>query len=98
MPTYTVQAPDGHTYSVDGPAGASQEDVQAEVLRQNPQAGAAAAKPGEVAQATTNVTNADGTSSTIMAGHQIPADAKIGSNYDPTSGMSNTQKVLAGAG
>src|SRR4029077_11152734 len=47
---------------------------------------------------TTNVTNADGTSSTIMAGHQIPADAKIGSNYDPTSGMSTTQKVLAGAG
>ena len=42
MPTYSIKAPNGKTYSLDGPAGASQEDVQAEVLRQHPDAGAAA--------------------------------------------------------
>lgn len=36
MTTYSIQAPDGKTYQIDGPAGASQEQVQAEVMRQNP--------------------------------------------------------------
>ena len=39
MPTYSISAPDGNTYKIEGPAGASQEQVQAEVLRQNPNAG-----------------------------------------------------------
>lgn len=39
MPTYSVSAPDGNTYSITGPEGATQEQVQAEVLRQNPSAG-----------------------------------------------------------
>lgn len=38
MPTYTIKAPDGNTYSVQGPPNAPQEDVQAEVLRQHPEA------------------------------------------------------------
>jgi hypothetical protein len=38
---YQIQAPDGNTYSVSGPEGATQAQVQAEVLRQNPQAGQA---------------------------------------------------------
>lgn len=45
MPTYSIQAPDGNTYKIDGPAGASQQDVQAEVMRQHPTAGQAAAPP-----------------------------------------------------
>lgn len=49
MPTYSIQAPDGKTYQVDGPAGASQEDVQAEVMRQNPGAGGSAPAPAAAA-------------------------------------------------
>lgn len=40
MTTYKIQAPDGNTYQIDGPAGASQQDVQTEVMRQHPYAGA----------------------------------------------------------
>ena len=38
MATYKVRAPDGNTYQVSGPDGASDAEVQAEVLRQNPEA------------------------------------------------------------
>jgi hypothetical protein len=41
MTTYTIPAPDGKIYTVEGPAGASKDEVIAEVLRQNPQAGKA---------------------------------------------------------
>jgi len=41
MPTYTLKAPDGRTYSVTGPANASDKDIQAEVMRQHPGAGSA---------------------------------------------------------
>ena len=36
--TYTITAADGHTYKIEGPAGASPEEVVNEVLRQNPSA------------------------------------------------------------
>lgn len=39
MPTYSISAPDGNTYKIEGPAGATQEQVVAEVLRQNPNSG-----------------------------------------------------------
>lgn len=39
MPTYSISAPDGNVYKIDGPAGASQEQVQNEVLKQHPSAG-----------------------------------------------------------
>lgn len=38
MPIYSISAPDGNTYKIQGPAGATQEQVQAEVLRQHPNA------------------------------------------------------------
>ena len=41
MPTYQIKAPDGNTYQIEGPPGASQEDVIAAVLRSNPTAGVA---------------------------------------------------------
>lgn len=45
MPTYQIKAPDGNTYSIQGPEGATQDQVQAEVLRQHPTAGDVS-KPG----------------------------------------------------
>ena len=39
MTIYSISAPDGKTYKIEGPVGASQEQVQAEVLRQHPNAG-----------------------------------------------------------
>lgn len=41
MPKYSMSAPDGNTYQIDGPAGASDEQVRAEILRQHPNAGTA---------------------------------------------------------
>lgn len=38
MPVYSIQAPDGKTYEIEGPAGASQEDVINAVLAQHPNA------------------------------------------------------------
>lgn len=38
MPTYEIQAPNGKTYRIDGPDGATDEQVQAEVMRQFPDA------------------------------------------------------------
>lgn len=45
MTTYSIQAPDGKTYQIDGPQGATQEQVQAEVMRQNPHLSAAPKAP-----------------------------------------------------
>lgn len=45
MTTYSIKAPDGQTYQIDGPEGASQEQVQAEVMRQHPHLGAPVAEP-----------------------------------------------------
>lgn len=45
MPTYSVKAPNGRIYRVQGPAGASEAQVQAEVLRQHPDATSATEKP-----------------------------------------------------
>jgi hypothetical protein len=38
MPKYSISAPDGHTYTVEAPEGATQEDVAREVLAQHPEA------------------------------------------------------------
>lgn len=43
MPTYSIRAPNGKTYKVNGPAGASDSAIQAEVLRQFPDAGGGSA-------------------------------------------------------
>jgi hypothetical protein len=55
MATYSIQAPNGKTYQIDGPAGATQAAIQAEVMRQFPDAGGGAparpAAPKKVAAA-----------------------------------------------
>lgn len=45
MPTYALKAPNGKTYQIDGPAGATQAAIQAEVLRQFPEASGSAPAP-----------------------------------------------------
>lgn len=48
MPTYEIRAPNGKTYRIDGPAGASDADVRKQVMQQFPEAAktsAPAAKP-----------------------------------------------------
>lgn len=42
MTTYRIKAPDGNTYSIDGPEGASDDQVREQVLKQHPKAGATA--------------------------------------------------------
>jgi hypothetical protein len=39
MPTYEIAAPDGKTYEIEGPAGATKEQVIAAVIAKNPSAG-----------------------------------------------------------
>lgn len=39
MPKYSMAAPDGNTYEIEGPEGATEAQVRAEILRQNPNAG-----------------------------------------------------------
>lgn len=48
MPTYSIKAPNGKTYTIDGPPGASDTDVQAEVMRQFPEAAGEASQTGTV--------------------------------------------------
>jgi hypothetical protein len=54
MTTYRIQAPDGKTYSIEGPAGASDEQVKEEVIRQNPQLGGSKAASPVVPEGSVN--------------------------------------------
>ena len=45
MPTYSMRAPNGRTYRVSGPPGATDAQVRAEILRQFPDAGGVPPKP-----------------------------------------------------
>jgi hypothetical protein len=54
MTTYSIQAPDGKTYSIEGPAGASDEQVKNEVIRQNPQLGGSQAAVPMTPEASVN--------------------------------------------
>jgi len=47
MPTYSLKAPNGKTYNIEGPEGASEDDVRAEVMRRDPTAAAGALPPAE---------------------------------------------------
>lgn len=63
MATYTIQAPDGNSYTVAGPENVSQEDVQAEVARQHPDSSApplsASPTPPQAVSATDGMTTGD---------------------------------------
>lgn len=44
MPTYKMKAPDGNEYQIDGPAGATDDQVREQILKQHPNAGTAPSK------------------------------------------------------
>lgn len=39
MPTYQIKAPDGNTYRIDGPEGATDDQIKERVMQQHPMAG-----------------------------------------------------------
>jgi hypothetical protein len=45
MPTYEMRAPNGRTYRIQGPAGATDAQVKAKILEQHPEAAKAAPAP-----------------------------------------------------
>ena len=47
MPTYTVRAPNGRTYKVQGPAGATQRQIEEAVLKAHPEAAGTGRVPKE---------------------------------------------------
>lgn len=49
MPTYSISAPNGNTYEIDGPPGATDEQVRQKVLEQHPEAGSASKPTAPVA-------------------------------------------------
>lgn len=48
MAEYSIGAPDGKTYKITGPPGASQQDVEQEVMRQNPHLGGSPSAPPDI--------------------------------------------------
>lgn len=58
MPRYAIQAPDGKTYQIDGPPGATDDQVRAEVMRQYPHL--ASAPPPKAAPAPASVSDPTG--------------------------------------
>ncbi|HEV8714134.1 MAG TPA: hypothetical protein VGX03_15070 [Candidatus Binatia bacterium] len=52
MATYQMRAPDGNTYRIEGPEGATDEQVRAEIINQNPGLIGAAPKPSPLTPTT----------------------------------------------
>lgn len=86
MASYSIQAPNGKTYTIDGPDGASQDDVQQEVMRQFPEAAGGAHRPQSLD------TNGQGQ---VVGATGSPAAV---AQQQPTAGMSTGAMVAAGAG
>jgi hypothetical protein len=61
MPTYKIKAPDGNTYAIEGPDGATDEQVREQVLKQHPTAGGAAAPAAPRRKLTTDTSVPDPT-------------------------------------
>lgn len=104
MATYQMQAPDGHTYTIDGPDGATDDQVRAEIIRQNPHLGepapppaAATAQPKTPQQVVPQGTFASyAPKSSMFPQNQIPAGpVNIGANLAATA---QTGAHLATAG
>lgn len=97
MPTYSISAPDGKTYQIDGPAGASQEQVQTEVLKQHPNAAMATPKASvQVSSPEGQPLNVGSTLENIKQGiGNIPQAALLGA-AKPFLGLNQAAWQLAG--
>lgn len=101
MATYSISAPDGNTYQIEGPAGATQEQVKAEVLRQHPNAGGVKAAP-EVGNMYTQgaediVYDANGIPQTTSSYGSAPTGATKSAQQALTSTVSLPLNVATGA-
>lgn len=86
MTTYSIPAPDGKIYEITGPAGASQDQIRAEVIRQNPHL---AAPSGSAA------TSAPQQGEPIIK-QRVPSAWEQASAGDIVAGLPAT-RILAGA-
>jgi hypothetical protein len=76
MPTYEMQAPDGNKYRIDGPPGASDDQVRQQILQQHPNAGQKPASPEPVTQEKWDV----------GMGQILPSVGRAASNLLPSVG------------
>jgi hypothetical protein len=94
MPLYRITAPNGQTYQIEGPPGASDADVARAVLAQNPEAGNAPAQPK---QSTIG-------SELVRGGKQLVSSARTGveslfdANKAATEGVARSQAIGQAAG
>ena len=101
MPTYSISAPDGNTYKIEGPAGATQDQVKAEVLKQNPSAGTPKAAKPEVGNMYTQgaediVYDANGIPQTTSSYGSAPTGATKSAQQALTSTVSLPINVATG--
>jgi hypothetical protein len=105
MATYTIQAPDGNSYSVTGPDGATPAQVQAEVLRQNPSAGTpkgpAPAQPGQGANVGPMIPGrvaapADGFNRGVAAIAGLPGDTLLNLRDLGAAALGSMQGAITG--
>lgn len=74
MPLYQIQAPNGKTYQIEGPEGASQQQIINAVLAQHPEAGKAPEEPGVIGRA---LRGAESIGSSQLTGIQSLYDEKF---------------------
>lgn len=68
MPTYEISAPDGNKYRIEGPEGASQDQVIQEVLKQNPFAGQTTEELKKIPSAPSTLRDINETAAMSLAG------------------------------
>ena len=105
MTTYTMTGPDGKDYSIDGPPGASQEEVRAQMQAQHSAAAAAPAEPGGVRGAIRSVAHALGAPQTGDAptamqalGSGAASGATLGLYTDPQAEAAHPIASAVGTG
>lgn len=88
MPTYSIKAPDGKTYKIDGPAGATDDDVRAEVIRQHPHLGES---PQPITTSDESITKPRD-----YAAVDVPLEALLNSPSSAAKMIKNTGHFVAG--
>lgn len=80
MTTYRMTAPDGKTYQVDGPEGASDDQVRAEIIRQNPHLSEAPQEkpePSYLDKYVSGLKNAGNSIASTFSAHPVKATLSI---------------------